>query len=170
MAKKPSKRGSASKKKVVLKHSDDGLKFLDEWKDFMPDVLGTKNKVPFDWDKVGKMIVCGSTATEVAGSYGKTLGGMYRNFEDQNGYKFSIFYNHCRSIRLNLLRASQTRNALQGDTSMLKFLGKNELGQREKIDVTVSGDPFTNFVKETSNREQQQPESLSDWEDTYLDD
>ncbi len=169
MAKKPSARNSGGKKSGRQKHSGSGLKFLEEWSEFIPNVLDTR-PFKFDWPTVGKMLVCGSNANEVAASFGRTIDCMRKAFERENQISFSAFYEHCRSTRLNLLRASQTRNALQGDTSMLKFLGKNELGQREKIDVTVSGDPFTNFVKETSNREQQQPESLPDWEDTYLDD
>ena len=85
-----------------------------------------------DWDYVGKLLEAGCPATDIAAEIGIHRDSFYKRCEADNNVTFSTFAQEKRTKGDNLLRAAQYKNAMNGNTSMQIWLGKNRLGQSDK--------------------------------------
>ena len=85
-----------------------------------------------DWAKVEELTVSGCLGSEIAGVFGIAPSTLYEHVEKNYGIKFSEFRQQFLSKGDAYVRAAQFKKAIKGDNSMLIWLGKNRLGQKEK--------------------------------------
>lgn len=90
--------------------------------------------VKIDWQLVKNELLSGCSKIGMAEKLGvsvKTLdAACLRDF----GQDFSTFSEVKFSVGKNMLRVAQFKNAMEGSEAMQKFLGKNWLGQTDKIE------------------------------------
>ena len=98
-------------------------------------------QIPIDWKMVDKLLESGCIGTDIAGSLGCHPQTFYDRCWKENGVTFTEYASQRRSSGDNLLRAAQMQVALQGNTSMLIWLGKNRLSQKDDPvqDVAFNG-------------------------------
>lgn len=84
-----------------------------------------------EWKTVDEMLMAGCLGTEVAAYYGIHPDTFYKKVEQQKGMGFTAYLQEKRSKGDALLRTKQYEKALKGDNTLLIWLGKNRLEQRE---------------------------------------
>lgn len=88
-----------------------------------------------DWNLVDDLLVCGSPGTEIAAHFAMHPNTFYRRVEEKFNMSFSEYYQEKRQIGDALIRKAQFTKALghnkDADNTMLIWLGKQRLGQRE---------------------------------------
>lgn len=99
-----------------------------------------------DWDLVDELLEAGCTGVEIAPHFNMHPETFYERVVKEKNMKFS----HYAEIKANkgnsLLRKVQYNKALSGDNTMLVWLGKQRLKQRETpVDVTISEETINNF-------------------------
>lgn len=82
-------------------------------------------------EEVAELALKGAKNAEIAAFFGVD--------EATIGRRFAKLLTKKRSIRRMHLRGIQTDKALSGDTTMLIWLGKNELDQTDKVEQQHSG-------------------------------
>lgn len=91
----------------------------------------SRPEIPIDWKLVDDMLIDGCTGTEIA----STVGMHPETFYDRVVKKFSIGFTEYKTQKQavgdGLVRRAQMKKALKGDSTMLIWLGKQKLGQRE---------------------------------------
>jgi hypothetical protein len=97
-------------------------------------------KVKIDWDEVGEMLKCGCDATAIATTLGVSTDTLYTRSKVDNKLDFSAFSQQKRAQGNDLLRRKQFELALNGNVSMLIWLGKNRLAQSDKQEVKAQVD------------------------------
>jgi len=75
--------------------------------------------------------------------------------EEHTGLKFADYYAKKRGKGKVSLRRKQFQTALAGDKTLLIWLGKQYLGQSDKIEIEQETELVTNFEKDqtSSNKE-----------------
>lgn len=91
-------------------------------------------------DEVASLALKGAKNAEIAAYFGVD--------EATIGRRFAKLLTKKRSVRRMNLRAAQTDKALGGDTTMLIWLGKNDLEQTDKVEQQHSGGVTINVVYE----------------------
>ena len=100
-----------------------------------------RKPLPIDWAKVERLMEAGCVGTEIAAYLGIHANTFYRRCEDEGkcgkGKEYGDFSAYLQSKKEkgdSLLRAKQFEIAMQGDKTMLVWLGKNRLNQADKIE------------------------------------
>jgi hypothetical protein len=88
-------------------------------------------KVEIDWDKVDQLLLGGCLGTEIAPHFGICDDTLYIRCEKEKGVTWSAYMRQKRSKGDSNLRMKQYQVAMSGDRSLLIWLGKQRLGQRE---------------------------------------
>lgn len=90
--------------------------------------------VPIDWEMVDRYLIAGCSGIEVASVIGCHHETLYERCERENGILFSEYSRQKKNHGDSLLRAKQFQKAMSngGDNTMLIFLGKTRLKQREE--------------------------------------
>lgn len=105
-----------------------------------PKVMG-RFKIPIDWDKVDHLLRAGCLGTEVAAVFAMHPETFYRRVQEEHGISFTEFLQQRRSDGDAAIRSKQYERALgmtdTGDNTMLIWLGKNRLSQRNEDKITV---------------------------------
>lgn len=94
-----------------------------------PAILVGRNNTPVPPDEVEMMAKIGCTDQEIADHYGVTQQALKRNLVD--------YLIKGRSEMKQTLRKAQLRVALEGNATMLIWLGKNLLGQSDSPQSTA---------------------------------
>jgi hypothetical protein len=92
-------------------------------------------KVSIDWDEVGTMLEAGATAESIAASIGVSTDTLYNRCKSDLNSDFSAFSQQKKAKGLESLRAKQYAVAMEGDKTMLIWLGKQRLGQSDKTET-----------------------------------
>jgi hypothetical protein len=103
-------------------------------------------KAIIDWDKAGEMIAAGCDGVQVAAFFGIKPDTLYFRCEQDNKRGFSEFLREKRASGDAAILKAQFDLALKDkNPTMLVWLGKQRLGQREKqdTDLTSGGDKLT---------------------------
>lgn len=87
--------------------------------------------IPIDWKKVDEFLMAHCFGTEIAAYFGMHEDTFYRRVEEQYGMGFTEYCQLKRGSGKLMLRARQYAKAMTGDNTMLVWLGKNLLDQRE---------------------------------------
>jgi hypothetical protein len=95
----------------------------------------SRPEIPIDWKKVDELLMAGCYGTEIAGYIGMHPETFYDRVLKKHGIGFTEYMQQKKSKGDSLLRAHQYAKALglttQGDNTLLIWLGKNRLGQKE---------------------------------------
>ena len=92
--------------------------------------MGRKLAV-IDWARANKLMEAGCTGTEVAANFGIDKKTFYRRVELEFKMPYNTYMHLKRDKGDSLLRAKQVEIAMSGDKTMLIWLGKQRLNQRE---------------------------------------
>src|SRR5580692_2837686 len=102
----------------------------------------SRPEIPIDWKKVDDLMVAGCMRTEIAAYFSMHPTTFYRRVEEQYNMSFTEYLSEKRSKGESILRAHQYAKALgitdKGDNTLLIWLGKTRLDQKEKIDSISS--------------------------------
>jgi hypothetical protein len=91
-----------------------------------------RRRVKFDWEQVGRFLQAGCSGVEVAAHFGYDKETLYRNCVIDNKINFDEFMASKRQSGNALLKAKQYESAMQGDKTIMIWLGKQRLHQSEK--------------------------------------
>lgn len=100
-------------------------------------------QIPIDWEKVDKLLEAGCLGTEIAANFAMHYQTFYDRVVQQYGVSFTEYSQEKRAKGESLLRQVQydkaTGHSKKGDNTMLIWLGKQRLNQKESIaEFTVS--------------------------------
>ena len=98
-----------------------------------------------DWDIVDNYLKKGLPGTKIADAIGVYPDTLYNRCEAEKGTTFSAYSQQKRTNGDALLHAAQFDKALEGDTSLLIFLGKVRLEQRETAPLTTTPEQEKNL-------------------------
>ena len=102
-------------------------------------------KANIDWDKVDKYLQYQCDGTGIAGLFGIHPDTLYKACEEKYKMGFSAYSAIKKSEGKELLRAKQFAVAMEGDKTMLVWLGKQYLEQKDKSDIEHSGTAIINI-------------------------
>jgi hypothetical protein len=85
-----------------------------------------------DWSMVDKLLQAHCPGTEIAASFDMHPNTFYRKVEEEFNVSFSEYSSQKKNKGKNNLRLAQLKNALEGNTSMQVWLGKNWLAQKDE--------------------------------------
>lgn len=111
----------------------------------------------FNWDEIANMCEIQCTQAEIAKVMGCEENTLRAACKRDNKQDWAQFYGEHREKGKISLRRSQWKKAVTNlDTTMLIFLGKNILGQKDKIenDVNMSGGQTINVDLSSMTKEQ----------------
>lgn len=85
-----------------------------------------------DWHKVDQLLLADCMGTEIAPHFDMHPETFYRRVEEKYGMGFTQYCAEKKKSGDSILRAKQYEHALKGNITMLIFLGKVRLKQREE--------------------------------------
>ncbi len=92
-----------------------------------------------DWKAVENLAIAGSLGTEIAAQFDMHPQTFYRRVEEKYNVSFTAYCQEKRCQGNSILRAQQYYKAIgktkEGDTSLLIWLGKQNLGQKDNHDI-----------------------------------
>lgn len=91
--------------------------------------------IQLDWEQFDKLCAIQCTLKEIASWFDCSEDTIERRVKEHSGLKFADYYAQKRGKGLVSLRRKQYEVALAGDKTMLIWLGKQYLGQSEKVAV-----------------------------------
>lgn len=89
-----------------------------------------------DWKLVDTLLLAGCLGTEIAPNFDMHVKTFYYRVEEKYGMTFTAYSSEKKGKGEALLRKVQYDKALKGDNTMLVWLGKNRLKQRERDNLT----------------------------------
>jgi hypothetical protein len=102
------------------------------------DDNGRPNKV-LHWDRVDHMLEAGCTGTQIASVFDMHPDTFYLKVKKEKGMGFTEYCRIKKDCGDSRLLSAQFDKALTGDNTMLVWLGKNRLKQRDApIDMQVT--------------------------------
>jgi IS30 family transposase len=104
-----------------------------------------------DWDKVDKMCAIHCTGEEIAAILDVDYDTLQRSCKREKKKKFADYIRQKSSNGKMSLRRRQYSAAMEGNATMLVWLGKNWLGQTDKIEE--EDDQQTNNINIILTRE-----------------
>jgi hypothetical protein len=105
-------------------------------------------KAKIDWIKAGEMLAAGCDGVQLAAYFAIHPDVLYRRCEEDLKIGFTEFLRTKRSKGDAQLLTTQFELALkEKDRTMLVWLGKQRLGQREKQDTDLTSNGQTILVK-----------------------
>lgn len=87
---------------------------------------------PIDWDLVDELLVAGCLGTEIAPHFNLHPTTFYNRVEEKHGMSFTNYSCEKCSQGDSILRKVQFDKAVNADSTMLIWLGKNRLKQSDK--------------------------------------
>lgn len=93
-----------------------------------------RGQVTIDWDTVGKLLEAGCSGESIATQFGIHRTTLYNRCKVDMGLTFSTFSQQKKMLGDNLLRAKQYQTAMSGNVTMQIWLGKQRLGQTDKME------------------------------------
>jgi len=95
-------------------------------------------KAIIDWKQVDRLLEAGCTGTQVAARIGIHPDTLYIACRDTHNLTFSAYAEEKRASGDSILQQAQFQQAVKGNVTMLIWLGKQRLGQRDKSDVEIN--------------------------------
>jgi hypothetical protein len=90
--------------------------------------------IEIDLERVERLLIFGCKGSEIAAAIGVHPDTLYRRIVDECGINFSTFAAQKKEKGDTLLKEAQFLKAIDGDNTMLIWLGKHRLGQTEGED------------------------------------
>lgn len=95
----------------------------------------SKSKSEIDWDQVGEYLRAQCSGVEIASLIGIHENTLYTRCKEDLGLEFVAFSQQKKAEGKEALRKKQYDVAMQGDKTMLVWLGKQLLGQKDKQEI-----------------------------------
>lgn len=118
---------------------------MDTNTNFKENILMTspgRPKADIDWKRVDDLLIVGCSGKEIAASIGVNYHTLYDRCFTDHGIQFSEYSQSKYAKGDSILRAHQFAKAIgkttEGDNTLLIWLGKNRLGQKEKPEGDVA--------------------------------
>lgn len=86
---------------------------------------------PIDWKKVDKLLMAGCFGTEIAPHFDMHVNTFYDKVKEKFNICFTEYCALKRSQGDSLLKEKQFEKALKGDNTLLIWLGKTRLDQKD---------------------------------------
>ena len=99
-----------------------------------------------DWELVDKLLIAGCHGTEIAANFGMHPETFYKRVVDKFEIGFSEYLQLKRSQGDSLLRNAQFEKALEKDNTMMIWLGKQRLGQKENHEISIDSATLGEFT------------------------
>ena len=110
-------------------------------------------QLAIDWDTVGKLLEAGCSGESIAAQLGVHRTTLYNRCKTDMGLTFSTLSQQKKMLGDNLLRAKQYQTAMSGNVTMQIWLGKQRLGQADKMEHQgQGGGPFVLRVEYVNKR------------------
>ena len=94
-----------------------------------------------DWDKVDQYFICGCTIAQAAAALGVHRDTLYKKCEEEKKTTLSLYHEEKREKCNTAIHAAQFEKAIkEKNPTMLIWLGKQRLGQKEIIDEKITKD------------------------------
>lgn len=100
-------------------------------------------KADIDWNQVDKLLQAHCSGAEIAAYFGLNKATLYDRCKTDNNMPFSDYSQQKKAKGNSLLKAKQYSIAMRGDKTMLVWLGKQYLGQKEKHEVDTNINKIT---------------------------
>lgn len=94
-------------------------------------------KAVIDWDKVDEHLQARCSGAAIARQLGIHSNTLYQRCKEDKGVEFVTYQQEKRAEGDDMLRLAQFKEAIKGNTSMLIWLGKQYLDQRDKSDLDI---------------------------------
>ncbi len=100
-------------------------------KPFVPKREGGARELPLDFDQIDRLLEAGCLGTEVAAACGCHPETLYDRVAKEYGMPYTDYAYKMRAKGDSCLRSAQHEKAMTKDNTMLIWLGKQRLDQRE---------------------------------------
>lgn len=97
-------------------------------------------KIEVDWDQVNRMAYIQCTAKEICQVLGISEDTLSRRCKEEHGVNTADYLNQKGAGGRMSLRRKQFETAMSGNVTMMIWLGKQYLGQKDKLDQDVTSD------------------------------
>ena len=104
-------------------------------------------ELKIDWHKVEQLLMAGCPGTEVAAHFSMHADTLYNHVLKEKGLKFTDYSAQFKEKGDSLLRAKQYEKALEKDNTMMIWLGKQRLKQKEDPDKKGDEINLTQLLK-----------------------
>lgn len=98
---------------------------------------GGRPKLEIDYEQLDKLLGIMCTGEECSHVLGVSYDTLERRVKEKHGVSFADYSEQKRNIGKASLRRRQFQEADNGNITMLIFLGKQYLGQADKIDNSI---------------------------------
>jgi hypothetical protein len=105
--------------------------------------MKTKPLAEIDWEQVDKMCGIHCTGEEIAGILGVDYDTLNAACKREKKLGFSDYFKQKSSSGKMSLRRRQYTSAMEGNPTMMVWLGKNWLGQSDKTEITQTTTSIT---------------------------
>lgn len=105
-----------------------------------------------DWKIVDNMCAIQCTCEEIADVIGMSTDTLVRNCKKEYGLTFAEYFKKNSANGKMSLRRKQFSVAMKGSIPMLIWLGKNYLGQSDKIEGIVGMGTFADLIKKAREK------------------
>lgn len=127
----------------------------------------SRPEIPINWDKVDELLMAGCYGTEVAAFIGMHEETFYDRVVKKYGIGFTEYAAKKKATGEALLRYQQYGKAMglthKGDNTLLIFLGKQRLGQRENPNDKVAPEEvmkaFNDLMKQIDKAQEERKAS-----------
>lgn len=128
----------------------------------------SRPEIPINWDKVDELLMAGCYGTEVAAFLGMHEKTFYDRVLTKYGVNFTEYACQKKSTGDSLLRMQQYLKAMgissKGDNTMLIFLGKQRLGQKENPNDKMAPEEVLKAFNDLMKQIDKAQESRKPWE------
>jgi len=97
-------------------------------------------KLAIDYKTLEKLCSIQCTAEEIASYFDISIDTLDRRIKEEYGINFAEYFAQNKSKGRMSLRRAQYQAAMNGNTTMLVWLGKNWLSQTDKQEISHQGD------------------------------
>jgi hypothetical protein len=108
--------------------------------------------IRLDWRKVEKLCEIHCTQVEIANVMGCSVDTLAHRIKKHFGITFPEYFDQKSARGRISLRRRQFTAAMKGNISMLIWLGKNLLNQRDRVEQINVNDPLEELVQEFRRR------------------
>lgn len=121
---------------------------------------------PINWEVVENLLIAGCLGTEIAAQFDMHPNTFYDRVEKQYNLSFTDYSSEKKCKGNSLIRAKQFEKAVKkGDNTMLIWLGKNRLGQKETQETVIPNQAnldITHELLEENKKLREQLEELNE--------
>jgi hypothetical protein len=109
-------------------------------------------KKEIKWEEIDGYLLAGCSGVTIAQYLGICPDTLYNRCKSDFNMTFDLYSQSKKKQGIELIKAKQFEIAMQGDKTMLIWLGKQYCDQNEKQDVTSNGQTLTPIIIDWSGK------------------